>query len=679
MNPILKKHGQMPRLLKQLSAAEAYQKFSFIISTIIAVLLGISVSISQTATAFYLSSLSFIFSIFSFIAFLIFLFLFFNARKQTPVRDPAISVKFQGAAFRYWFIAHSLIWIFIFNSALSFIYIIFLPSPLLIIILAGIVAIVVLSIAGAFFSPTLHTSRMLGLCWKSPIPENIKKKPILYASATVFLSQRYEQAALYDQKQSIPLLWSISRAFEPSPVGSVSRKLELIPSAFNIKMIFNEIKHRFNVLIPLFLITAILSAIPFILGVNPVSPDSVPRDWPIFPRNADTPQSQLQSLQKDINKPSNPDKPENQKNSENMYSSQKDQNINKDDIEKKEEDINSNTENSSQLPPGNQDDEIGIEKNSSTQMNSNTDNNTNFGTNKKTGEDQNSPDQRNRLNNQNQQKQQNQPYSQDQKNQNYKQNEQSQKNQTNQANQKETNSNLPSNSNKNNGANKKTGENQNSSDQQKQQYPQNQKNQDSHQNKQGQTDQNFQKGAGKKEGEQTGEKDKGNQGQSGQSQKSGNSQSQQPDQKGPGQSQGEGSQQDSNQNGQASGAGQDSQQGKNSAIQKIQQGNGQDSGGSGGKGQGKGSPDEKPKMSDEPEPLEPLPSRSSPIVSIELPTLDPSGKAGKNPYKEQKDKSSQPPKSKAPTSQYSTEKQNPSISKPDQFLPNWIRIILLLK
>lgn len=652
MIPILKKQGRMPRSLKQLTAAEAYQKLGFIISAIIAVFAGILVSISQTATTFYLSSLSFILSILSFIAFLICLFLFFNARKQTPVRDPALSVKFQGSAFRYWFIAHSLIWIFILNAILSIIYMILPPSPLLVIILAGIVAVVVLTIAGAFLLPTLHTSQMLGLCWKSPIPENIIKKPLVYASATVFLSQRYEQAALYDQKQSIPLLWSISRAFEPSPVGSVTRKLELIPSAFNLKMILKEIRHRFNVLIPLFVITTLLSAIPFILGINPISPDSVPRDWPIFSHNTDTLQSQLKPPPQNINKPSNPDNPnniENPKNSENLNSSQQDQRINKDDIEKNEEDTNSNTENSSQLPPGNQNDEIGIDKNSSNRMNTNTDTNTNLGTDNKTGkETQNSLDSQNSKDQNYIQKNKNS----DQTDKQISPEQKKDQKRTDNKSEKET-SNSPNSQNKNN---------------------QNQAPKNENADQKGE-----QKGAGQKKGEQTGAKDKGNQGQSGQSQKSGNSQSQQPDQKGPGQSQGEGSQQDSNQNGQASGAGQDSQQGKNSTIPKVQQGNGQDGGGSGGTGQGMGSPDDKPKMSDEPEPLAPLPSRSSPVVSIELPTLDPSGKAGKNPYKEQKDKSSQLPKSKAPTSKYSTEKQNPSISKPDQFLPNWIRIILLLK
>jgi hypothetical protein len=61
------------------------------------------------------------------------------------------------------------------------------------------------------------------------------------------------------------------------------------------------------------------------------------------------------------------------------------------------------------------------------------------------------------------------------------------------------------------------------------------------------------------------------------------------------------------------------------------------------------------------------------MVTLELPTLtDAESKGSKDPEKENPDDGKASPKSKAPTTQFKTGKQERRSTKPEQYLPNWI-------
>jgi hypothetical protein len=65
------------------------------------------------------------------------------------------------------------------------------------------------------------------------------------------------------------------------------------------------------------------------------------------------------------------------------------------------------------------------------------------------------------------------------------------------------------------------------------------------------------------------------------------------------------------------------------------------------------------------------------MVTLELPTLkDQESKGSKDPEKETPDDQTLSPKSKAPTTQFKTGKQDRRSTKPEQYLPNWILNLL---
>jgi hypothetical protein len=198
-----------------------------------------------------------------------------------------------------------------------------------------------------------------------------------------------------------------------------------------------------------------------------------------------------------------------------------------------------------------------------------------------------------------------------------------------------------------------------------------------------------QKQEGKEEGKQKGKSDQG-QGQEqkqegkGEGKQEGKSGESRKDQKETGESgekqqqkgstgKGESGKTEAGKSGDQEGSGSDRESGSKEGGDREQEGS--RTPGEGGTKQGLGDPNHVPETLPEPEPIPEFPSRDTEMVTLDLPTLTPTAGKGEPP-KEKGEPGTEQKKQPAPTTGFKEGRQDPRISKPDQFLPNWIRMLM---
>jgi hypothetical protein len=540
-------------------------------------------------------------------------------KRKRHIRNPEQSVRHQGTAFSIWFAVHNLFWAFIGSFFIWGVFKLFGFKPWVMIFSAGALACTCFALIGTFL---VRQREMLGLCWQSSIPDGLANF-WARAGATMILRERYEYAVQHDQKQHTPLLWSISRIFNRSKTGGADRGIDLLEPrpTFLAKKLKKEWLHRFKVLLVLFWVTAALAALSGVLFASHHW-DRVPEGWPsdkIKASKADKPQMMA----------SKNSQPENRK-----KNISKDENKQTDQEQKKQPD---------QGNQSNQTDQNQQKSGDSDQNDSNRE--------QERKEGKNSKDQETEGQGQEQGQSQGQGKEQQGKDQGQDQGQ-------------------------GKGQDQAQGQGQQSQGQGQQGQG---KGQEQGQQKQSQgQEQGQDQGQGEDHQEQGQSQDQG-QGQQGQGegQGQGQGQAQGQEQQGEGQGQGKGKGQGQGQGegqGQGQGQGQEQRQSQSQEQGETQTG---DAGVGIGEGQGPGDPNKSPEMLSEPERLPDIPSRTTEMVNLELPTLtDAKSKGSKDQDTQIHDDRIPSPKSKAPGTQFKTGKQERRSTKPEQYLPNWILNLL---
>ncbi|NIM17892.1 MAG: hypothetical protein GTO45_10255 [Candidatus Aminicenantes bacterium] len=577
--------------------------------------------------------------------------------RKRHIREPKQSILYQGKAFLVWFISHNLFWALVGSISIWGLLMLFGPYPWVIIFSAGALACTCFALIGVFIIK-YKKRQMLGLCWQSPIPDGL---PNFWdrAAAAMILRERYEYAAEHDQKQPTPVLWSISRVFDRSINHGVERKVDLMDRGFPTKKLKSEGKHRIKVLLVLFLVTAALAALPGLLGLTPPPWDRVPDGWP----SSKKPQMMAKKQKQDQEQKSGSDS-KTEDRGENEKQSRKDS---KDSQQKGQESKQTGDNQDGKSKSGSGAGDSSSSKSNGTGAGDSSEGQSQQGQEGKEGQSEGSSREQSA-------KGPKTPKSPD----------------------------TPDTQ----GADS-TGKGGSKQEQQDKQPGEGQEGKGKETKGKGDKAETGKKGDKKgKEGEKgTGDPGKydseGGQGQEqegkGKQGKPGEGGQKGQDQEGGGGKQeGESSAQDKGQ-GKGEGSGQEQglkgSGGEDKGDKGQQPGDSQQGGadqgqeatksrGSGGEGQGLGDPDHVPETLPEPEPITKFPSRDTKMVTLDLPTLNALAPAGDKSKKDQSQKDkpdANQKKQRAPTTQFRAGKQDRRISKPDQFLPNWILMLLKQK
>jgi len=249
----------------------------------LSILTGSTVAVFEPAAVFFFSKGIYLLAGILSLLFIIAVTGWLIFKKPAGSRDPLLSLQRQGTAFLAWFAAHNLFW------AVTAVYIslglsLFFGFRLWIVVLStGTISCTFFALTGALL---FHRRQMLGLCWQSNVPDGLKNF-WAKAGAGLILWERYEIAAEKDQQQPTPVLWSISRIFNREKSGGADRALDLLVPRRNFisRQFKKERHHRLLVLAVLFSITVILSALPGLLGLTPHHWDRVPDGWPFAKLN----------------------------------------------------------------------------------------------------------------------------------------------------------------------------------------------------------------------------------------------------------------------------------------------------------------------------------------------------------------------------------------------------------
>lgn len=188
------------------------------------------------------------------------------------------SIINQGTAFGVWFAGHNLAWALAGSLSIWGLVSLFGPVYWVMIFSAAALACIFFALFGILIA---RGRRMLGLCWQSPVPDGLADF-WSRAGAAVILRERYEYAAENDQRKHTPVLWSIARVFDRTAAGGAHRKVELMNASpgFLSAKLKKEWLHRFKVLFILFWLTAALAALPGLLGITSHNWNQVPDGWP---------------------------------------------------------------------------------------------------------------------------------------------------------------------------------------------------------------------------------------------------------------------------------------------------------------------------------------------------------------------------------------------------------------
>jgi hypothetical protein len=243
----------------------------------LSIILGMAMALIETVTAFFFSTgILFLVGIVTALLAAVTIS-WLVLKRKTHIRNPEKSVRHQGTAFGIWFAVHNLTWAFIGSLFLWGMIKLFGYKPWVMIFNAAALACTCFALIGIFI---IRQRKMLGLCWQSAIPAGLDNF-WARAAATMILRERYEYAAEHDQKQPTPLLWSISRVFNRSKSGGADRGIDLLEPrpTFLAEKFKKECMHRFKVLLVLFWATALLAALPWMLGFASHHWDRVPGDW----------------------------------------------------------------------------------------------------------------------------------------------------------------------------------------------------------------------------------------------------------------------------------------------------------------------------------------------------------------------------------------------------------------
>jgi len=578
------------------------------------IIVGLIFAIPDATALFFFSTGALVLLITVSILFAAAVALWLKLGEKIHTRKPDRSILNQGTAFGVWFAGHNLSWALAGSLFTWVLLTLFGPVLWVMIFSAGALACTCFALTGIFIA---GKRKMLGLCWQSPVPDGL---PDFWsrAGAAVILRERYEYAAKHDQQKHMPVLWSISRVFDRAPTGGADRKVELMQagSGFLSAKLKKEWLHRFKVLFVLFWVTAALAALPNLLGLTSHNWNQVPDGWP-------------SAKMKDANKKKDPapDKPQLM-------------------ARKSGTDSKSSEENRSQPDSKDSNQNQGGDEN------------------KKTGQDQG-----------------NQSKAGSDTGQNGQESSDPGKGETNQE-QESTESGKGSSSE----SSAETGHGDSTQGQEG-------KDCGTEGSAQGQKSTESGKESDKKEGgaegssRKAGDSKQGQQGKKGEGGGSGQKTGQ-PGQGGSGQGQkakdssgqgaGKSGQSDpgQGQKGRGEGSGGRSQEGgaSNSGDAKSGQGSKAGESSSAGSGRGSGSPDHVPHTFSQPEPIPELPSRATDMVTIELPTLK--TRSGKGESKKSSEQKPGKKGSPAPTTRFKTGEQGRIASKPEQYLPNWILMLM---
>lgn len=544
-------------------------------------------------------------------------------KKKQHTRDPKRSVLYQGAAFTAWFSGLNLSWTLLSGICALGLLLAFGPRTWVLALIAGTLACAMFSLLGLL---RIKRRQMMGLCWQSPVPFNLTDW-LDRTAATMILPQRFEYAADHDQKQPTPVLWSISRIFDRGETGGTHRKLDLMDRNLPKKKMKMEWWQRTKIMALLFLATSILAALPGLLGLTSTPWDRVPDGWPSAKAREIAKEKKQLMADKQPPKQPPPDQPGQKKDPEKKTptTSPDDKKDSKKDSKKEKNKENRSTETQQQ------------------------DNQGSKGESDKTAPGDQKPAQ---------------------------EGQDGQKGDSGQE-QGEAQKDAQTGEKAKEGEPGKEGES----------------------GKDGETGKEDKKGKEENgDGETQGDCDKpggqgkpGKDGKPGEGDKNGEGQEQdkegkdggKPGQEGEGRKDGKGKEGESGKDGQQqeSGGGKGAESGKKGGD--SQTGGAQDGkkgtkgGGPGGEGQGKGSPDDVPKMDKDPQsqPIQKFPSRETEMVNLELPTLAPTGAKGESKKEEKKDEE-KIKGAAAPASVFKSGTQDRRMKKPQQFLPNWILMLI---
>lgn len=569
-------------------------------------------------------------------------------------RDPRQSVLYQGAAFTAWFSGLNLFWTLLAGCCTLGLLIVFGPRSWVLVLCAGALTCAVFSLLGLL---RMKKRQMMGLCWQSPVPFNLENL-LDRTAATMILNERFEFAADHDQKQSTPLLWSLSRIFDRRETGGVFRKLDLMGRDFPKRKMKQEWWQRLKIMLLLFLSTSVLAALPGLLGLTSTPWDKVPDGWPSAKVRRVTEDKQSMAA-KNLPEQPPPDQPGRKQEPQTKEP-------------EKEAPKQETLDKKADTTPPNDNQEY---KHTAAQQ---QDSQSSQGESEHTVPGDQKPAQ------EGQDGQKGGAAEQDSPEQNALKGEQ--------AIEGDANDNGESGEQKQSG---NEGEKDTVTESQKQDDAKKGKERKGKEsssdsethgecNQPGEADQT---GRGGKPGEGNGqtqgtENDKEGKG-GGKHDRNGDGQQDGNGGTGKGKSQGKGKADESGQEGQQqeSGGGKGAnagQKGGDSQTGGAQDGTeGTKGGGPGGEGQGKGSPDDIPEMDEvsQSQPLQKFPSRETELVNLELPTLVPTGTKGES-KKDKKNNRDKITGAAAPASEFKTGTQDRRIKRPEQFLPNWILMLI---
>lgn len=184
-------------------------------------------------------------------------------------------LRHQSLAFQLWFTGHNLFWALCGSFFIVALMMVFGPGLWVLLIVSGTLACIFLATVGVFL---VKQQKMLGLCWRSSIPDGLRNFWGRTA-AIMILGKRYDYAVEADKEQHTPVLWSISRIFSRAKTGGAERPIDLMGKDFPKEKLKKEWFHRLKTLGILFGITIALALLIHMLGlINLKAAGHVPGD-----------------------------------------------------------------------------------------------------------------------------------------------------------------------------------------------------------------------------------------------------------------------------------------------------------------------------------------------------------------------------------------------------------------
>jgi hypothetical protein len=193
---------------------------------------------------------------------------FFIRRKEyiIPITSPSKLINLHGFRFWLWFIAHSLIWIFIPTTIISFLFVIYGSQIWVIVFNAGLAAVALFTVIFslvAFIAGFAKWRLLLGICWRSPIVVTTNNFWD-WLSSVVSLPIRFFTAEEYDHRHQNNLLRRITHVLDIFHNKKTEARNVRLWEENSLHLFFKEQKERSKASISVFL-TGLLVAILLIL------------------------------------------------------------------------------------------------------------------------------------------------------------------------------------------------------------------------------------------------------------------------------------------------------------------------------------------------------------------------------------------------------------------------------